>query len=149
MRTCSQCNQLKAEDDFYPLKAAAREHRRECKECSRKRNKRYYIENADIVKTKTKKKVKINQEWNRRKILDYLLLHPCIDCGESDPIVLHFDHQKDKITDICNMMRHYISWSKLEKEIKKCEVRCANCHTRRTANQFQFWKVQMLDRPVI
>ena len=33
-----------------------------------------------------------------------------------------------------------ISWERVEAEIAKCSVRCANCHRRRTAEQFGYWR---------
>src|SRR5208282_1255860 len=62
-------------------------------------------------------------------IREYLLVHPCIDCGEPDPVVLEFDHRvpADRTCSVhrCN------SFFAREKEIAKCDVRCCNCHTRR------------------
>src|SRR4051794_36986150 len=56
------------------------------------------------------------------------------DCGETDPVVLEFDHLRDKEFDIASGI-HYHAWSKVLAEIAKCEVVCANCHRRRTARR--------------
>jgi hypothetical protein len=60
----------------------------------------------------------------------YNLTHPCVDCGEKDPIVLEFDHlpQFKKLGSPYN----FKSLAKVWAEIQKCEVVCANCHARRT-----------------
>lgn len=72
-----------------------------------------------------------NQTW----VNDYLLEHPCVDCGETDPVVLEFDHlvQSETNRDVTSMMLYSIE--KILSEIAKCEVVCANCHTRRTARR--------------
>lgn len=72
----------------------------------------------------------------QRKIKEYLLTHPCIDCGESDWIVLEFDHCKGKKKlAIASMIHRNYSWKVILEEINKCEVRCANCHRKKTAKQ--------------
>jgi hypothetical protein len=77
---------------------------------------------------------------NRDKLLEYLLSHPCVDCGESDPIVLEFDHiNGNKIANVSSI-KNTKNWDQVLAEIAKCEVRCANCHRRRTASQFLWWK---------
>ncbi len=54
----------------------------------------------------------------------------CADCGETDPIVLEFDHQHSKAHNVATMMHH--SFETIIAEMEKCEVVCANCHRRRT-----------------
>ncbi len=74
-------------------------------------------------------------------ISEYLSVHPCVDCGEDDPIVLEFDHVMGiKSFSICVGKRHQYPVARLLEEIAKCEVRCANCHKRRTAQQFDWRK---------
>jgi hypothetical protein len=63
----------------------------------------------------------------------YLERHPCIDCGCSDLCVLEFDHIGRKTGNVLTMARNGVSLGRLEREISQCEVRCANCHRRRTA----------------
>lgn len=69
----------------------------------------------------------------RRRRWEYLLAHPCIDCGEADPLVLEFDHRGDKRSAVVDLMRRHAPWEEIIVEIQKCDVRCANCHRRRTA----------------
>ena len=51
---------------------------------------------------------------------------------ESDPVVLEFDHLRDKRWNISHMATGNFPWITIESELVKCEVRCANCHRRKT-----------------
>lgn len=76
---------------------------------------------------------------NARYLWDYLAAHPCVDCGETDPVVLEFDHVRgEKVNALSNMATRQFSLAKLDAEIAKCQVRCANCHKRKTARE-QGW----------
>lgn len=50
-------------------------------------------------------------------------------CGITDPRVLDFHHKKgeDKLFTIASF-RRAVSFSKVQVEIEKCEIVCANCH---------------------
>lgn len=77
----------------------------------------------------------------RQYVWDYLSQHPCVDCGESDPVVLQFDHVRgDKVDGIAEMVRNITTMDRLNEEISKCDVRCANCHARKTAVQLGFYQ---------
>ena len=75
------------------------------------------------------------------RIDEYLRAHPCVDCGESNLNVLDFDHLRDKTDDVANMVAGGRPWSEIEWEIAKCEVCCANCHARRTAQWIGGYKI--------
>jgi len=110
-----------------------------CRECKSRVDNAYYLRN----KQEHYQRVRNYLLQNRRKLWEYLLTHPCADCGESDPVVLEFDHFKVKELAISNMLRRRFSWSAIEKEIEKCDVRCSNCHRRKTAKElgwYQFLK---------
>ena len=48
-------------------------------------------------------------------------------------MVLEFDHVgDDKVANVSSLARRSAAWERIEAEIAKCEVRCANCHRRRT-----------------
>lgn len=72
----------------------------------------------------------------REFILAYLKEHACVDCGETDPVVLEFDHVRGtKHKDISRLVSQGASVAALEREIAKCEVRCSNDHKRRHRQQ--------------
>lgn len=101
-------------------------------------HKEWYHKNKDRIRERRNKNQKDLKTRNCQHIWDYLKKHPCIDCGETDPIVLEFDHLKDKKYNISDLIRTGYSIEKIDKEIEKCEVRCANCHRRKTAKE-QGW----------
>lgn len=87
--------------------------------------------------------VKMNQlrttHENQARAWGYLGEHPCVDCGEFDPVVLQFDHVRDKRKNVSAMIRGGFTWSTVLAEIEKCEVRCGNCHRRKTAREQGFF----------
>jgi len=54
-----------------------------------------------------------------------------VDCSESDVRVLEFDHLGDKLADVSALVRAS-SLAKIQAEVAKCDVVCANCHRIRT-----------------
>lgn len=85
-----------------------------------------------------KLKVRGQRQRNKAFVAAHLDSHPCVDCGEADPVVLDFDHVRGKkvrnVSDLCGAFG-YCSTETLMAEIAKCEVRCANCHRRATARR--------------
>jgi hypothetical protein len=79
---------------------------------------------------------------NRDFIREYLLGHPCVDCGETNPALLEFDHVRDKFKEVSKLVTWSVSLETLAAEIAKCEVRCVNCHLRRTAQQLGWRKAR-------
>jgi predicted transcriptional regulator len=56
----------------------------------------------------------------------HLLGSKCKMCGENDIFKLCFHHRSDKEIEM-NRFK-YQAWSKIENEIKKCDLLCHNCH---------------------
>jgi hypothetical protein len=58
-----------------------------------------------------------------------------VDCGLNEISVLDFDHVGKKRANVVSLAREGCSLERLIEEIEQCEVRCANCHRRRTVRQ--------------
>ena len=67
--------------------------------------------------------------------LDVLTASGCVDCGELDVCVLEFDHVGEKTGTVMQLARQEVGLARLSAEIQRCEVRCVNCHRRRTARE--------------
>jgi hypothetical protein len=95
-----------------------------------------YKSRVDLYAAQKRHRVKV-----RQKLLEYLSARECIDCGENDPIVLEFDHRnpEEKSRTVARFLSGHNSWESVKKEIEKCEVRCANCHRRKSYKQFGHW----------
>lgn len=108
----------------------------------RSRNsKAYYQRKKDAIKAVVGGAKRERHARHRAMIWAYLADHPCVDCGEADPVVLEFDHRdgSDKHSHVSKMVSH-ASDERLMAEIAKCDVRCANCHRRRTAKQMGWYQ---------
>lgn len=138
-KVCSSCAEELPLDQFNRKSKLKQSRHSMCKSCLRRQRKQtyqarrsYYV--AYNVRLKTERRRRYIQ-----RIIEYLSKHPCVDCGESDPVVLDFDHVgDDKTANISYLLSMVAGWERLAGEINKCEVRCANCHRGKTARE-QGW----------
>lgn len=101
-----------------------------CRECRRVYDAVRY---GGLERERCRAKNRALRQRNRDFVFNYLSKHPCVDCGETDPVVLEFDHIRGtKCFAVAWAVGNALSLSKIRKEIAKCAVRCANCHRRRT-----------------
>src|SRR5258706_3284155 len=139
MKTCSRCG-IKRDSKYFNLKNKVLGIQEAAsKGCTRKSNRDHYRRNHQYYLKKVAKRNKLVRKLNKQYIHEFLISHPCTDCGESDPVVLEFDHFENKRNSVAIMSRTSTLKS-LIIEINKCVVRCANCHRRKTAKQFHWTK---------
>lgn len=100
----------------------------------------WYVRNRAHQLSQVKKNQLRTTAENQARAWAYLGEHACVDCGESDPVVLQFDHVRDKRNNVSTMLRGGFAWSTVLAEIEKCEVRCGNCHRRKTAREQGFFE---------
>lgn len=94
---------------------------------------RHYERNRAAIIERAKAHKRTTRVQMRAFVAKFLSANPCVDCGEADPIVLEFDHVRGtKSFNIGDASRLGVGWQRLRDEIAKCDVRCANCHRRRT-----------------
>lgn len=99
----------------------------------------HYLRNKERVKKTAKYYTNSQRKILRRIKTDYLRLHPCVDCGETDVDVLEFDHVRGiKSAEISALVNGAVATETLRAEMDKCEVRCANCHRKVTKARRQY-----------
>lgn len=140
MKKCTRCRAEKSFDSF-PRRGRPRDGRASwCRDCfSDNWRGRYYANHVLYKRRHGESRTRLRGEKARR-VYEYLQTHPCIDCGESDPVVLEFDHKVEsgKLESVAQMIINNLSLENIFAEIQKCDVRCANCHRRRTAARFSY-----------
>lgn len=128
---CSKCNADLPDDEFAWKNRDRTRRSRQCKACVREYTNAHYRRNVERRKREISSSNKRRADAIRDRLRAIKTERGCADCGESDPIVLEFDHLRDKEFDISSGGRG-VAWSRIEAEILKCDVVCANCHRRRT-----------------
>lgn len=135
MKRCSRCKTEKPLSDFGTNKSKKDRLQTSCKDCRKIYNHNYYMSSPEQNTNRQASNLR-NKQRNRDYVYNYLLEHPCVDCKESDIVVLEFDHVRDtKIDNISSMISFPCNLEKIQEEIDKCEIRCANCHKRKTAER--------------
>ncbi len=82
-----------------------------------------------------------HRQENRRRFAEYMKDKFCVDCGEDDNRCLEHDHVSgEKKFEIGRAIGGSTrSWKAIMKEALKCEVRCANCHRKKTGAERGYW----------
>ncbi len=141
-KVCPGCGEERDSENDFRWKYKDRGIRqRWCKYCQATANKDHYRNNKkDYLNRALNRNARVKTE-NRQRLYAYLSEHPCVDCGATDVRILEFDHVRGKKSaNIAELLNNAASWSTIEKEIAKCEVRCANCHRIKTTERGSWWR---------
>ena len=98
------------------------------------RRKKWAKANKDVIYANVRKRKNKNYKLIRKIKLD----SGCEICGyNKHHVALDFDHldRKTKITSVGQMVN--FSWKRIQKEINKCRILCANCHRIETYKQIK------------
>ena len=131
-------------------KKAGRLHA-QCKDCYKEHRKTYYVEHyakySDAYRERAKlRRLKLKRQ-NQINLVKYMHDKSCAHCAENDIRVLEFDHinPANKSFSIARAINDGKSWDIILTEINKCQILCSNCHKKRTATQYGWFKAQGLD----
>lgn len=92
------------------------------KEKQKEAQKRYYLNKKEKYRESLRKHRKRNKEHA------HSMKTCCKICGFKEKICLDYHHLGDKIKTIAQLIRDATTIEKLQLEIDKCEILCANCH---------------------
>jgi hypothetical protein len=145
MRRCGRCDTEKPFEEFAWRRRARGQRDNYCRPCRADYHREHYLANKDRYIASARQRKKAMLEERIEFLVAYLREHPCVDCGEEDPIVLEFDHLRDKKFMISKGITDR-NWQDVLDEIAKCEVVCANCHRRRTAKRGGFLRAAVAQR---
>jgi hypothetical protein len=136
-KKCGRCGMVKSPSDFGINNAKYDRLQSHCRACKREFQNRWYHKNKQTHVAVVSKNRRARTQAIREMLNAYLREHPCVECGETDPLMLDFDHVCGvKRAAVSQMVSSGYSWEAITLEIAKCEVRCVRCHRRKTAAQF-------------
>jgi hypothetical protein len=133
-RKCYRCGATKPVDEFAWRRRQIGQRDSFCRPCRKAYGREHYLANRERYIEQARLQTARLQLERTRFLLNFFVTHPCIDCGEDDPVVLEFDHLRDKAFNIGAALSRR-NWQAILDEMTKCEVVCANCHRRRTARR--------------
>jgi hypothetical protein len=136
MPVYNHCLKEKSEEEFnWRYKALGIRHPT-CRECQKPFRRQWYESSAKErhLENVHARKRRVREEA-REFVYQYLLTHPCEECGEGDPQVLEFHHLEGKDKAVSELVAAGYSIATIQEEINKCSVLCANCHRRITMNE--------------
>ena len=129
-KKCIKCFMINPINEFHKFKDMKDGYRNNCKVCQNNLSK---LNKAKRGREYHNLKSKIYRETNRQRVISwYGGKLECNHCGLIDPCfsIYDFHHtnpeeKEERIGVLINK-----GWKKIEKELVKCIVLCANCHRR-------------------
>lgn len=109
-KSCSKCKELKNESEFYRKSPKGNSSNSLCKECFNSYCK---------------------ERWHKKKILAVAYKGgSCNRCGYNSHVgALQFHHVDPSLKSFTWTKMRLKNWESIKKELDKCELLCANCHS--------------------
>lgn len=126
MKICSKCNRRRHLTSFSFRKCSPDGRCARCKTCTRAASKEHYDGDPKYYTKKARRRDKTFRNW----IKELKTGKACIKCGESHPACLVFHHKdpRKKLFELGSKAARYMSKKRIESEVAKCDLLCANCH---------------------
>jgi hypothetical protein len=142
MKRCPVCKEWKEDEEFAWKFRGLGIRAGTCKLCQKIYRDDYYHRNRQKIIDITADRRRRYKAEVKAWIIAYLQEHPCVDCGETDIMVLEFDHEdpSQKTANVGQLIGGGHSLRRVKVEVSKCVVRCANCHRRKTARDQGWYK---------
>src|ERR1700736_4870583 len=113
-KTCPKCSLEKPVHDFPTRTIKSPRPGSYCRGCQREVSKEYYRSHLNDYRLKRQISQRRIIGRNLSKVAEFLQLRCCVDCGESDAVVLEFDHVKGiKLDDVSTMVHQGLSWARI------------------------------------
>lgn len=129
IKYCTKCQQ---DAEFTPKG-------KRCQACNREYQRQHYLAHKETYLDKAYAR----RDMMKQFVWGILCQSQCVDCSEADPIVLEFDHVRGvKLGNVMNMAQDQAAKSKIQSEIDKCEIVCANCHKKRTYGRCDSYRLR-------
>ena len=139
MKQCGRCSVKGVLNEFAQRVRSTDGLQSYCRSCQHTTYTEYYRNDHSAFRIALRERTRRQRDVNRRFIAQFLSTHPWSDCGLADSIVLEFDHVRGaKVGNVGAMAYAPVTLAKLQQEIEKCDVRCANCHRKRTARAWRY-----------
>lgn len=139
-RVCRECGELKPATDYAFRSLEQQTRQWICLQCQRQYTRAWYARNRHRHLATVRTNNARYRAVARSQVRAVRASAACVDCGEANPIVLDFDHLRDKKRDVSALAHTVATDVAIEAEIAKCVVRCVNCHRRRTAKELGWYR---------
>jgi hypothetical protein len=130
MPVCVRCGKDKSEFAFAWRWKWRGIRQKTCKACRKIENAEWYERHGEQHRARVKQRLKAARVAARAYVAAILGQSRCVYCGESDSKVLEFHHVKRKRNSVSKLAAGGASPERIQREIDRCEVVCANCHRR-------------------
>jgi hypothetical protein len=132
MKHCSACGTTQPLTNFSKNKSKKDGLQAQCKSCCAASSAKWYKKSPETRVVQNQQQRQRNKSFVDRYKRMY---GKCTDCGTTDHRVLQFDHLDSKHKNVSDMVFAGNSLRLIKTEIRKCQLRCANCHTIITAER--------------
>ena len=123
-RYCRGCGRWLAREDFSFRDARGKALRTRCRGCIREASRLHYVRMKRTYLERNRRSNPLQRLAAAEFVYEFLLAHPCDECGEVDPVVLEFNHRDptSKSANLSDMIANGVSLAALSAETAKCDV---------------------------
>ena len=121
---CRRCDEVKPFEEFQDSKGCALGKSFSCKDCVRAASKKWSLDNKEQRDEDSRNRARAGKMYAIAKFGN-----KCGDCGNTFPVACYDFHHTDGSDKEANPSKFFrMSKERLDNELNKCVMLCANCH---------------------